>query len=75
MEGDTQGEMQELGNKMDAVESKVGAVESKVDAVESNVRDMKIKLEAVESNVNNIKDMMMQLIEQNKKLMQLLENK
>jgi len=63
-----EGNMKVSEDNMQAVQGKVDAVQGKVDAIDGN-------MQAVSAETKQMKDMMLQLIEQNSKLMQLMEHK
>jgi len=73
------GKVDAVGVKIDAikmaVDGKVDAVDGKVDAVDGKVESIKSNVKAVEGKIDAVELMMMQLVEQNTKLVQLIESK
>ena len=62
-----QGKVDAIEGNMEAVQGKVDAIEGKVDAIEGKVDAVQGNMKAQSAETKQMKDMMSQLIEQNKK--------
>merc|ERR1719491_2275113 len=69
------GNMQAVQGKVDAIDSNMQAVQGNMQAVQGNMKAVKDKVDAHSAETKQMKHMMLQLIEQNSKLMQLMEHK
>merc|ERR1719491_2857800 len=64
-----------IGGNMKVFEGDLKLIVGKVDVTEGNMKAVKDKVDAHSAETKQMRDMMLQLIEQNSKLMQLMEHK